>query len=57
MTKKEMIQEMSVGLRGVDINNRLRNTKARVTEVYNWYLNSKQTVNDRKFCMTLLTVW
>ena len=57
MTKKEMIQEMSVGLRGVDINNRMRNTKARVTEVYNWYLNSKQTVNDRKFCMTLLTVW
>lgn len=56
MTKKEMIQEMSEGLR-IDTNNRMKNSKERIAEVYNWYLNSKKTLNDKKFCMSLLTVW
>ncbi len=57
MTKREMIEEMSTGLKGVDINNRIKNTKPRITEVYAWYIKSNKTLEDKKFCMTLLTVW
>lgn len=42
MTKKEMIDEMARGLKGVDKANRMRNSKARVEEVYTYYLRSEK---------------
>lgn len=57
MTKKEMIQEMGEGLKGIDIENRMKNKKARVEEVYNWYKRSKKTKKDKEFCLNILTVW
>ena len=57
MTKKEMIQEMGEGLKGIDIENRMKNKKARVEEVYNWYKGRKKTKKDKEFCLNILTVW
>lgn len=57
MTKKEMIEEMAEGLKGVDIENRMKNKKARVVEVYEWYLKSEQTKKEKEFCLNVLTVW
>jgi len=57
MTKKEMIDEMARGLKGVDKENRMKNSKARVNEVYSWYLKSEKKAKDKAFCLAVLTVW
>ena len=61
MTKKQMIMEMIEGLKYVSneqvIKNCCKSTKARIEEVYNYYLNSNKTKEDKVFCIKLLIVW
>ena len=57
MTKREMIEEIAEGIKGVDIENRMKNKKERIQEVYNWYMYSKKEKRDKEFCLNILVVW
>lgn len=52
-----MIEEIAEGIKGVDIENRMKNKKERIEEVYNWYMNSKKEKRDKEFCLNILVVW
>lgn len=58
MTKRQMIQEMIVGLKFIDnekvIENRCKNTLKRIKEVYSYYQRTNKTRADKKFCIKLL---
>lgn len=56
MTKKEMLEEM-LPQKGFDIENRMKNSKARIEEVYSFYQQTDKTEKDKAFCMNVLTVW
>lgn len=62
MTKREMIMEMVEGLNFAGgnekvIKNRCKNTKAKIESVYNKYLTTNKTKEDKIICLTLLVVW
>lgn len=57
MTKKEMLLEITDGLCGVDIDSRMKNSRDKIEEVYNYYLKTNKTDVDKKFCIALLTAW
>ena len=62
MTKLEMIKEMIDGVKYAGgnervIKNRCKAPKKRIEEVYNYYLNSNKTEEDKAFCINLLVVW
>ena len=62
MTKLEMIVEMIDGVKYAGgnervIKNRCKATKKRIEEVYDYYLKTNKTEEDKVFCINLLVVW
>ena len=61
MTKEQMVKEMIQGLKFCNnervIANRCKNKKSKIEEVYNYYLNTNKTKEDKLFCINLLVVW
>ena len=62
MTKREMIVEMISGVKYAGgnervIENRCKAPKKRIEEVYDYYLKSNKTEEDKVFCINLLVVW
>ena len=62
MTKIEMVEEMIDGLNYSGgnkrvIENRCKCTKSRIEEVYNQYLKSKKTKEDKTFFINLLVLF
>lgn len=60
MTTKEMVMEMIEGLKFSNnekvIENCCKASKERIELVYNYYLKSNKTKEDKLFCISLL-VW
>ena len=61
MTKKEMIMEIIEGTNFLNkekvIENRCKASKERIEKVYNYYLKSNKTKEDKVFCINLLVVF
>ena len=62
MTKQEMVKEMINGVNYVGgnervIQNRCKALKKRIEEVYNYYLETNKTKEDKVFCINLLVVF
>lgn len=60
MTKRDMILEIIKGINYTNrkqvLENRCKNTKTKIEEVYNHYLKSNKTLQDKIFCSNLLVV-
>lgn len=62
LTKRQMIEEMIDGLKFINteevIKNRLKNKLGRIKQVYKYYKeNTKQTQEDKLYCIDILVVW
>lgn len=61
MTKREMVEEMIEGLKFSNnekiIENRCKQSYKRVKEMYEYYLKSEKTDEDKLFCINLLIKW
>ena len=61
MTKREMVLEIINGVNYSNvervIENRCKNKKEKIEDVYSYYLNSSKTKEDKVFCSNLLIVW